>query len=424
MSWMRNALQIAKEGTRNTARLMNPVRILSGLGKLDQIDLMQAELEFIRTHMSSYLGDGIALTHLLDETPIFVNSNDWGPPANYINGGRYEEDVLAVLLSFVRDDTVFLDIGANVGSYSLQVAHRVKQFGQVHAFEPHPVLRDLLRRSRHLNGLTGAMQIHPYGLSDTNATQLFSFPRGHLGGGSVQAEGAHDRDRMYLHVKRLDDVFGDVCDLMKIDVEGHELHVLQGMPRLIARSPNLKILFENYDNDEHSAKRAIEALLREAGFALYGIGGDAGLTLLRGGELERFDGYVLAAREQDIGGDFNRRRISIYPRQLRTHPASVIECSRERLVARAPAHHTLFFGPYWFLPRGDWRLRVEGDLGRGIQMSVMTRSDFAVARFRLTNARREMQFTTRRDLLHFECVGRSLGSRSQVAIGRIDLMRI
>ncbi len=43
-------------------------------------------------------------------------------------------------MSFVRDDTVFLDIGANLGFYSLKVAQRNKLHGKIHAFEPHPTL--------------------------------------------------------------------------------------------------------------------------------------------------------------------------------------------------------------------------------------------------------------------------------------------
>jgi hypothetical protein len=50
---------------------------------------------------------------------MFVNCNDFGCPVNLINGGRYEEENLEVLLSFVTPDTVFIDVGANVGFYAL-----------------------------------------------------------------------------------------------------------------------------------------------------------------------------------------------------------------------------------------------------------------------------------------------------------------
>ena len=77
-------------------------RIVALDAKLERI---WVDLDFIRTHLSSYVGDGIALTYLADATPIY-------------NGGRYEEQNLEVLLSFLKDDTIFLDIGANVGFFS------------------------------------------------------------------------------------------------------------------------------------------------------------------------------------------------------------------------------------------------------------------------------------------------------------------
>ena len=89
-------------------------------------------------------------------------------------------------MSFVRPDTVFLDLGANVGIFSLQVARRVMTLGKVHAFEPQIRLAGLLRRSAVLNGLAEArraatIEIHAVGVSDRNGRMGFVIPEGHLG---------------------------------------------------------------------------------------------------------------------------------------------------------------------------------------------------------------------------------------------------
>src|SRR5207237_10838503 len=118
-------------------------RLQSITSELRQVRL---QLDFVRTRVGCYVGDGVALTYLVDETPIFVNANDMGGPFNLLNGGRYEEVNLDLVLSFVRPDTVFLDIGANIGFYAVQVARRLDRSGKVHAFEPHPQLGRLLRR--------------------------------------------------------------------------------------------------------------------------------------------------------------------------------------------------------------------------------------------------------------------------------------
>ncbi|UUZ47149.1 FkbM family methyltransferase [Massilia sp. B-10] len=62
-----------------------------------------------------------------------------------------------------------------------------------------------------------------------------------------------------------------VVDLVKIDVEGHELAVLKGMRAMLARSPEVKLLFEKLERD-NAATRQIAALLGELGLHCYGVG--------------------------------------------------------------------------------------------------------------------------------------------------------
>jgi len=418
-------LKLAWMYLRAWSEFLNPVRLGWGLRQLQNIDLLWLELDAIRTRLSSYLGNGTALTYLIDETPIFVNSNDMGPPLNFINGGRYEEENVSVLLSFVRADTVFLDVGANLGYFSLLVGRRVAQSGKVHAFEPHPFLLDLMRRSAHLNGLSHAIELHPYGLSDTNATVEFRFPRGHLGGGSVHVprDGA---DLLEASVKRLDDVFEDgfSCDLMKIDVEGHELQVLRGMPRIIANSPDLKIVFENFATVDFDIRDELESLIRRSGFALYAVEARACLRKMEEGELRRFTGYVLASRHEQPDAALRRERFSIYPRQLFHRKETLLELSDNRLVARGEMWDPLFHGPYWLLPKGIWQLSVKGDLGSGMWLRVTTRAGRGVARFRLTNKNATKYFIAERNLVQFECVGHASMGKSTVSIERIDLTRV
>src|ERR1700738_144837 len=138
------------------ADILNAIAVLSS--KIDRLWALVT-----RNHYSSgtYLGDNTVLTYLNNDNPILINSDDFGGPMNYLDGGDYEPDNLDVLLSFVRDTTVFLDIGANLGFFSLVSGDRRRRAGQVIAFEPQPDMVKLFQRNVYHNGLRDIVTVHP-----------------------------------------------------------------------------------------------------------------------------------------------------------------------------------------------------------------------------------------------------------------------
>jgi len=389
------------------------------LAALDaKLERMWLDLDFIRTRLSSYLGDGVALTYLVDATPIYINSDDFGGPSNFLNGGRYEEQNLEVLLSFVKEDTVFLDIGANLGFFTLQVGKRVLRRGRVYSFEPHPKLLSLLRWNVHLNGLTGMVSCFPFGLSDQNSPAKFAYPIGHLGGGAVSdlADNA-DFDIVDSELRRLDDVLGPdfVCDLVKIDVEGHELNVLNGMRRVVENSPEIKILFEKLAPNL-GTEDTFEEYFRERGFNLYQVLDDSSLDELVAGSLKERSGYVLAARPGAIAESTRRSRFSIYPGQL------FIPTALDRR-SRAKPGGILFHGPYWFLRKGVWRFKLHGAIRGGISFILQERFGYRVLSFPMGEGQSEYVFILKRDLIHFECVARSAVEGAEIELDRLEFIR-
>ena len=265
------------------------------------LDIAINEIEFVRRRTNAYLGNGTTLAYLTDQSPIFVDPSDAGPATNILNGGLYEADNLDIVMSFVRPDTVFLDLGANVGIFSLQVGRRVTGAGKVYAFEPQGRLINLLRRSAFLNGLgalggAGTIESHEVGVSDRNGTMGFFVPDGHLGGGHMTKTEVGDG----VPVVRLDDLLGPDfrCDLVKIDVEGHELPALRGMEKILANSSCVRILFEKLGRD-HGYEKEIEDFLGKLNFKLYGVAANAILVPLKSGDLAHWDGYALAAKVGD-----------------------------------------------------------------------------------------------------------------------------
>jgi FkbM family methyltransferase len=390
------------------------------LAALDaKLERMWLDLDFIRTRLSSYLGDGVALTYLVDATPIYINSDDCGGPSNLLNGGRYEEQNLEVLLSFVKENTVFLDVGANLGFFTLQVGRRVLHSGRVYAFEPHPKLLKLLRWNVHLNGLMGTVTCFPFGLSDQNSAAKFSYPIGHLGGGAVgDLSDNADYDTVDSELRRLDDVLGSdfSCDLVKIDVEGHELNVLNGMRRIVANSPEIKILFEKLSPNV-GTEEAFEEYFRGSGFDLYQVRDDSSLDEFVAGSLKERGGYVLAARRGTIAEGTSRSRFSIYPGQLFV-PTALSE-SR----SGAKPGDILFHGPYWFLRKGVWRLKLYGSIRGAISFILQERFGYRVLGFPMSEGQSEHVFILKRDLIHFECVARSATEGAQIELNRLEFIR-
>lgn len=190
--------------------------------------------------------------------------------------GTYEEAVDRALLGSVRPGDVVWDVGANVGHYSVKLADSVGHRGRVFAFEPSPANRERLgaNATGHAN-----ITILPYGLSSQPGRVAFVQGDDQIGATSRLAR-PEDGASPSLHeidLRRGDDLIkaGEVSppDALKIDVEGHELEVLDGLAETL-RDPRLRALVIEVHfgllerSGKHDAPRLIEARLASAGFGL------------------------------------------------------------------------------------------------------------------------------------------------------------
>ena len=174
-----------------------------------------------------------------------------GDLASYIDWavhfyGVYEPGILAFLrdvASIAGHDSVFVDVGANVGLHSIYMSPRV---AHVHAFEPWSVLHAALRHNIDINSLTN-ISIYPYGLGDANAEIQFHVPStANLGTGGYIAGVSLNRPAETLPVRRGDDIFAAAgikrIDIVKIDTEGYEMKILSGMRETLARLEPIVVL--------------------------------------------------------------------------------------------------------------------------------------------------------------------------------------
>ena len=152
-----------------------------------------------------------------------------------LNFGNYEPADTATLLQFATAlagaaPFTFLDIGANMGWYALNVAARFPA-ASVHAFEPVPATFRSLEKNLAANGFTN-VSLHNLGLMDRAGAQAF-FVDPRISGRASARNLVEDPEARPIEcqVTRLDDFVqrhGIRPDLLKVDVEGAELMVFRG----------------------------------------------------------------------------------------------------------------------------------------------------------------------------------------------------
>ncbi len=161
--------------------------------------------------------------------------------------GGLEPGVRQLIRALLQPGAGAVDVGANVGLLTLAMARAVGPGGRVRAFEPEARVREQLAKTLHLNGLA---QVRLSGAAvGAEAGRLVFHQSPVIGHSSLYAlpeEERADARPVEVEVVRLDDVVpeGEATALVKIDVEGAELDVLHGMPRLLAANPGVAVLAE------------------------------------------------------------------------------------------------------------------------------------------------------------------------------------
>lgn len=144
--------------------------------------------------------------HMIDK-----NIKKGGPPA-------YQEPVRQKSLQFVNDFGVAVDIGANVGLWSRDL---VTKFARVIAVEPVSEFQECLKRNVPMENL----EVWPLALGTEDTTIDMIITEGNTGHSHINKDTIGNGK---VEMKRLDSLWFDRIDYMKIDCEGYEMQILQG----------------------------------------------------------------------------------------------------------------------------------------------------------------------------------------------------
>jgi FkbM family methyltransferase len=190
--------------------------------------------------------------------------------------GKSQDNTIENLIYTVNwNNSIFVDIGANWGLYSLIAA---KQGAGVIAFEP--VTRELELMNRHieLNHFSNLITVYPIGLSDDlSEKEIFLGPDRNTGTNTLLDQADSLSEVCILN--RLDNVLpasiAERIRLVKIDVEGYEMNVLKGMSKLMPFMSESKFVVEitpDFLRKAQSGPEEIYGFFSEYGFnSTYGL---------------------------------------------------------------------------------------------------------------------------------------------------------
>jgi FkbM family methyltransferase len=174
--------------------------------------------------------------HCTDDSGILYEASPWEcVQSNILRAGAYEPQTIELLRSLLKTGHVMVDVGANVGEFSLISASLVGNQGRVIAIEASPIIYESLRRNISLNGFANVFPILVAAASESGLMNFDELPRDNWGMNrrSRNTQNVSSGSSTLVAARRVDSLLRDCnvdrCDVMKIDVEGMELDVLRGV---------------------------------------------------------------------------------------------------------------------------------------------------------------------------------------------------
>ena len=184
--------------------------------------------------------------------------------------GRNDDYGIDLVSSFLKDGLIFLDIGSNIGFYTIPIAKYIKNKSlncKVYSFEPLESNFNRMKENIKLNNVSKKISSYNIGLSDNNGQAKLilrdDFKKGSkTGNASIEniSNDESDYKTVNIKLKKLDEIWSDInqdnfsIGIIKLDIEGHEPYFLRGANKVIEN--NLPAIYmevnNNYFNDSNS----------------------------------------------------------------------------------------------------------------------------------------------------------------------------
>jgi FkbM family methyltransferase len=180
------------------------------------------------------------------EIPLFLNPADHSLTPTLWAGDLWEATETHWFVRSLRPGDVVVDVGANIGYYTVLAGHLVGESGRVYAFEPDPISFEYLSKNVRLNGLRNVV-LEQKAVSNESGTIRLYLADENKGDHRIYDPKGEQRPSVEVEAVALDDYFAgveDSVDFVKVDTQGAELVILKGMMDLVRRSPSAILAFE------------------------------------------------------------------------------------------------------------------------------------------------------------------------------------
>ena len=233
---------------------------------------------WMREHITG--GDVVVVTEQIDGHRIQINPDY----VDLLRGRGYEKGTTKLFIQLVKEGMTVVDIGANIGYYTLLAARRVGPHGRVYAFEPGPQDFKLLTGNLRLNGYENVITVQKAVSNKTGTAPLFLSPRGSTAH-SLLSSRDYRKETIVIETVILDEFLqrdgNPAIQVIKMDIEGWEMEALDGMHRTIMRNSPLKMIIEFIPwllASRGMRPLALTGKLMELGFTIFVIDEKTGQT--------------------------------------------------------------------------------------------------------------------------------------------------
>lgn len=233
---------------------------------LNKSNKMAAIARFLKWQVGSRLVPGDVIYNWINDSKIVARPGETGVTGN-IYCGLHEFPEMAFLLHVLREGDLFVDIGANVGSYTVLASSVIG--ARVYCFEPVPSTYDRLMTNIRLNSVEEQVISLNIALGNSKGKIYFSSDQNTTN--HVIADDETTKNKITVNVSTLDEELNDIPFLMKIDVEGYEIPVLEGAKNTLNNEELCAVIIElngsgsRYGYDESK----ILSLMSNYGFKTY-----------------------------------------------------------------------------------------------------------------------------------------------------------